>query len=211
MKIRPFKGIRPVPEHVKRIACRPYDVLNSTEAREELNANPETFLQVVKPEITLPEEIDHYDERVYQAADQNFKELVRKGIFIQDNTPCLYIYELTMNGRSQDGIVACASVEDYMNDRIKKHELTRPDKENDRKNHVRYSMINAEPVFFAYKAVNALDKIVNTCKQAVPDYNFIAEDQVKRLLPFSSHGKVCKFILSISIQLNIHLHGYVLF
>ena len=86
MKIRPFKGIRPVPEHVKRIACRPYDVLNSTEAREELNANPETFLQVVKPEITLPEEIDHYDERVYQAADQNFKELVRKGIFRDQHT-----------------------------------------------------------------------------------------------------------------------------
>ncbi len=179
MKIRPFKGIRPVPELVKKIACRPYDVMNTSEARKELNANPESFLQVVKPETTLPEEIDHYDERVYQAADQNFKELVRKGIFIQDNTPCLYIYELTMNGRSQDGIVACAAVEDYMNDKIKKHELTRPDKENDRKNHVRYSMINAEPVFFAYKAAKALEDIVHACKQARPDYDFIAEDQVK--------------------------------
>ncbi|XOV95007.1 MAG: DUF1015 domain-containing protein [Bacteroidota bacterium] len=178
MKIRPFKGLRPIPEKVKNIACRPYDVLSSEEALEEFNQNQDSFLQVVKPEITLPKDIDHYDPKVYEAAKNNFQKLVSDKVFIQDEKESIYIYELIMNGRSQNGIVACASIQDYFDDKIKKHELTRPVKENDRKNHVRVAMMNAEPVFFAYKAVRELDQIVDEVKKADPIYDFTADDGV---------------------------------
>ncbi len=178
MKIKAFRGLRPVPAKARDIASKPYDVLSSDEAREEYSQNPDSFLKVVKPEVTLPEDIDHYDPKVYQAGKENFQKLVSDGIFIQDQKDCLYIYELVRHGRSQNGIVACASVQDYFGDRIKKHELTRPVKENDRKSHVRVSMMNAEPVFFAYKAVAALDEIVSKVKQDPPVYDFEADDHV---------------------------------
>ncbi len=179
MKIRAFKGFRPVAEFASRVASRPYDVLDSDEARVEAKDNPWSFLNVVKPEITLPADIDHYSPEVYQAGSRNFLKLVNDGVFFQDRQDCLYIYELTMHGRSQTGIVACAAVEDYMQGRIKKHELTRPDKENDRKNHVRVSMLNAEPVFFAYKAVAELDTIVNRITTSKPAYDFTADDEIR--------------------------------
>jgi uncharacterized protein (DUF1015 family) len=179
VKIRAFKGFRPVAEFASRVASRPYDVLDSDEARVEAKDNPWSFLNVVKPEITLPADIDHYSAEVYQAGSRNFLKLVNDGVFFQDRQACLYIYELTMHGRSQTGIVACAAVEDYMQGRIKKHELTRPDKENDRKNHVRVSMLNAEPVFFAYKAVAQLDTIVNRITGTEPAYDFTAEDDIR--------------------------------
>lgn len=179
MKIKAFKGFRPVEAKVKAVASRPYDVLDSDEAREEAKGNPWSFLNVVKPEITLPPEIDHYSKAVYEAGRDNFQKLVREGVFIQDKEDCLYIYELIMDGRSQNGIVACASVEDYMAGRIKKHELTRPDKEADRKNHVRVSMMNAEPVFFAYPANKLLDDIVTEIKQAKPAYSFVTDDNIQ--------------------------------
>lgn len=179
MKIKAFKGFRPVEEKVKAVASRPYDVLNSEEAREEAKGNPWSFLNVVKPEITLPPETDPYSMPVYEAGKNNFQKLVKEGVFIQDKEECLYIYELIMDGRSQNGIVACASVDDYMEGRIKKHELTRPDKEADRKNHVRISMMNAEPVFFAYPANQALDTIVESIKNAKPVYSFVAEDNIQ--------------------------------
>ena len=179
MKIRAFKGFRPVAEFASRVASRPYDVLDSDEARVEAKDNPWSFLNVVKPEITLPADIDHYSAEVYQAGSRNFLKLVNDGVFFQDRQACLYIYELTMHGRSQTGIVACAAVEDYMQGRIKRHELTRPDKENDRKNHVRVSMLNAEPVFFAYKAVAQLDTIVNRITGTEPAYDFTAEDDIR--------------------------------
>jgi uncharacterized protein (DUF1015 family) len=179
MKIKAFKGFRPVPSKAKDVASRPYDVLDSDEAREEAKDNPWSFLNVVKPEITLPPNIDHYSMAVYEAGKNNFQKLVKEGVFIQDKEECLYIYELIMDGRSQNGIVACASVDDYMEGRIKKHELTRPDKEADRKNHVRISMMHAEPVFFAYPANKALDKIVETIKQAQPVYSFTADDNIQ--------------------------------
>ena len=179
MKIKPFKGFRPVASKVKDVASRPYDVLDSEEAREEAKDNPWSFLTVVKPEITLPPETDHYCMDVYEAGKNNFQKLVKDGVFIQDNEECLYIYELIMGGRSQNGIVACAAVDDYMEGRIKKHELTRPDKEADRKNHVRVSMMNAEPVFFAYPANETLDHIVETIKQDKPVYSFVTEDKIE--------------------------------
>ena len=179
MKIRAFKGYRPVAEKAKAVASRPYDVLNSEEALEEANGNPWSFLNVVKPEITLPPETDHYSATVYEAGKNNFQKLVKEGVFFQDKEECLYIYELEMDGRSQNGIVACASVDDYMDGHIKKHELTRPDKETDRKNHVRVSMMNAEPVFFAYPADKMLDQVVETIKQTTPAYSFLTDDNIQ--------------------------------
>jgi uncharacterized protein (DUF1015 family) len=179
MKIKAFKGFRPVASKVKSVASRPYDVLDSEEAREEAKGNPWSFLNVVKPEITLPPATDHYSMDVYEAGKNNFQKLIKEGVFVQDKEECLYIYELIMDGRSQNGIVACASVDDYMAGRIKKHELTRPDKEADRKNHVRISMMNAEPVFFAYPANRSLDNIVETIKQAKPDYSFTTDDNIQ--------------------------------
>jgi len=178
MRIKAFKGYRPVPQHAREVACRPYDVLDSDEAREEAKGNQWSFLNVVKPEITLPDHIDHYAPEVYEAGKANFQKLIDEQVFFQDGQECLYIYELTMDDRSQTGIVASAAVEDYMQGKIKKHELTRPDKENDRKNHVRVSMLNAEPVFFAYKAVQELDDIVAQIKIGKPAYDFIAVDGI---------------------------------
>jgi uncharacterized protein (DUF1015 family) len=182
MIIKPFKGYRPIPELAKAVASRPYDVLDSDEAREEAKDNPHSFLNVVKPEITLPPDTDPYSPAVYEAARSNFQKLVSSGVFRQDEKECLYLYELTMNGRTQDGIVACAAVDDYMEGRIKKHELTRPDKENDRKNHVRVAMMNAEPVFFAYHALDTVDALVAKIKQDKPEYDFVADDGIKHRL-----------------------------
>ncbi len=177
-KIKAFRGWRPVPEKVSQVASRPYDVLNSAEAREAAEGNPWSFLRVVKPEIDLPEGTDYYATEVYEKGRDNFQQLVRDGIFFQDASDCLYVYAQEMHGQKQYGIVAAASVEDYLRDVIKKHELTRPVKEEDRKNHVRISNINAEPVFFAYPAVKRLDEIVDRIVQATPDYDFTTDDGI---------------------------------
>ena len=174
--IKPFKGYRPIAEKAKAVASRPYDVLNSEEAREEVKGNPDSFLYVVKPEIDLPPETDHYAMEVYEKGRDNFQALVDKGTFLQDDKDCLYIYRQEMNGRRQTGIMAAAAVSDYMNGIIKKHELTRPDKEEDRKNHVRVSRMNAEPVFFAYPAVPEIDRIIAGIEQEKPVYDFYADE-----------------------------------
>lgn len=201
MKIRAFKGFRPVAEKAKAVASRPYDVLNSEEAVEEAKGNPWSFLNVVKPEITLPPETDHYSPKVYEAGKNNFQKLVDDGVFTQDKEDCLYIYELVMDGRSQNGIVACAAVEDYMDGHIKKHELTRPDKETDRKNHVRVSMMNAEPVFFAYLANQQLDEVVETIKKTKPVYSFTAEDNIEHRLWVVSNPAQIQAIVSVFSQM----------
>ena len=179
MRIKAFRGLRPRPEHVRAVASRPYDVLDSDEAREEARDNPLSFLNVVKPEIALPGGVDPYSDLVYQAGTRNFHQLLEDGVFFQGQQESLYIYELTMNRHIQTGIVACAWVEDYLQDRIKKHELTQPDKENDRKRHIRVSMLNAEPVFFAYKSVTRIDRIVTGIKQSQPVYDFSADDGIR--------------------------------
>ena len=196
MKIKAFRGLRPRPDKVKQIACRPYDVLDSNEAREEAKDNPLSFLNVIKPEISLAAGIDPYDQTVYEAGKNNFVRLLEQGIFSRDATDCLYIYELTMNGHTQSGIVACAWVEDYLQDRIKKHELTRPDKEEDRKKHIRTSMINAEPVFFAYRAVEELDRIMATVKESAPVYDFCADDGIVHRFWVVEDGGVIEDITS---------------
>ena len=177
--LKPFKGIRPRIDLAEKVASRPYDVLNSTEARKEAEGNPYTFLHVNKPEIDLPEDIDIHSAPVYEKAKENFERMFKEGVFVQDEKPCYYIYAQTMFGKIQYGLVAGAAVEDYVNGIIKKHELTRPDKEEDRMNHVRVSNINAGPVFFAYRDNAKIDKIVSEKTSDKPEYDFTSEDGVR--------------------------------
>lgn len=176
--LKPFKGIRPKKELVKNIACRPYDVLNEQEAREETKGDANSFYHVIKPEIDFPDDFDHYSPEIYKKGKENFDRMFREGIFIQDDKEYYYIYAQTMNDRKQYGIVGCAAVDDYVNDVIKKHELTRPDKEEDRKNHVRTSNLNYEPVFFAYPQVKALDDVVSSVIKNAPEYDFVSDDGI---------------------------------
>lgn len=176
--LKPFRGIRPKKELVKNIACRPYDVLNEKEARIETKGDPNSFYHVIKPEIDFPDDFDHYAPEIYKKGKENFERMYREGVFFQDEKEYYYIYAQTMNGRRQYGIVGCASVDDYLNGVIKKHELTRPDKEEDRKNHVRVSNLNYEPVFFAYLRVKALDEIVNAIIKNSPEYDFVSDDGI---------------------------------
>jgi uncharacterized protein (DUF1015 family) len=173
--LKAFKGIRPVKDKAARIASRPYDVLNREEAKKEATDGL-SFLHVIKPEIDLPDSVDEHDEQVYQKGKDNFFKMIAEGTMVQDKDECLYIYAQTMNGRTQYGIVGCAAVEDYMNNVIRKHELTRPDKEEDRKKHVRISGMNYEPVFFAYPANKELDEIVAKVVKNAPEYDFTAVD-----------------------------------
>ena len=174
--IKPFKGFRPQKEFVQKIASRPYDVLSSDEAREEVRDNPYSFLHVVKPEVDLPLDIDLHSFSVYQKGKENLEKLIKEGMFSQDLTECYYIYAQTMHGKTQYGIVACASVEDYMNNVILKHELTRPDKEEDRMNHIRVTNFNAEPVFFAFPDHPEIDMIINKVVKSEPDYDIVTDD-----------------------------------
>ncbi|MBP7508909.1 MAG: DUF1015 domain-containing protein [Prolixibacteraceae bacterium] len=175
--IKPFKGLRPLKDLVSKVASRPYDVLNSEEARAEAGANIYSLLRIIKPEIEFPVGTDEHDQKVYDKAVENFLLFQKKGWLVQDEKDCFYIYAQTMNGRTQYGLVACASVDDYLNNVIKKHELTRKDKEEDRMKHVRNTNANMEPVFFAYPAVKEIDEIVrNITGLEDPEYNFISED-----------------------------------
>ncbi len=173
---KPFRGYRPPAEIVRDLASRPYDVLNSEEARKEAGDNPYCFLRVVKPEVELPEGIDLYSQQVYDKAKENFSKFIEKGYLARDEKPNYYVYAQTWNNKTQYGIVGCAGVEDYLNDIIKKHELTRPDKEEDRMKHVRIINANAEPVFFTYPKVEAIDDIVADVVKAPPVYDFVADD-----------------------------------
>ncbi len=173
---KPFQGYRPPKEIVKDLASRPYDVLDSKEAREEAGDNPYCFLRVVKPEIELPENTDLYSDVVYEKARSNFRDFIEKGYLVQDSKPQFYVYAQTWAEKTQYGIVGCAGVEDYMSGAIKKHELTRPDKEEDRMKHVRVLNANAEPVFFTYAANQEIDRIVSGITRNEPVYDFVADD-----------------------------------
>lgn len=176
--LHPFRGFRPPVEHVREVASRPYDVLNSQEARQEVQGNPQSFLHVVKPEVDLPLETDLHSNEVYQRGKLNLGTLIREGFFVQDQQEMLYIYGQTMFGKTQYGIVGCASVDDYMEGVIKKHELTRPDKEEDRMNHIRVTNFNAEPVFFAYPDHAELERMVQNVVSGKPEYDFVTGDGV---------------------------------
>ncbi|MBR5234020.1 MAG: DUF1015 domain-containing protein [Clostridia bacterium] len=176
--LRPFRAIRPTKENASKVAALPYDVMNSQEAAEMVKGNPLSFLHVDKAEIDLPEGTYIYDEKVYLKARENLNKLSEDGICIQDESPCLYIYRQIMNGRAQTGIVGCASIDDYMNNIIKKHELTRADKEADRINHVDYCDANTGPIFLTYRADKTVDAIVEKYVKNQPEYDFVTDDGI---------------------------------
>lgn len=175
VKVKPFAAIRPPKAIVKEVASRPYDVLNSKEAQEE--AGEKSLLHIIKPEIDFRPIADEHSQPVYDKAVENFKKWQEKGWLVQDPKECYYVYAQTMEGRTQYGLVVCANVEDYMTGKIKKHELTRKDKEEDRMIHVRIQSANLEPVFFAYPDNKEINEIVdNVVKTKKPEYDFVAED-----------------------------------
>lgn len=176
--IKPFKGVRPPQDLVEQVASRPYDVLNSEEARIEAEGNEKSLYHIIKPEIDFPVGTDEHDERVYQKAAENFRMFQEKGWLVQDDKENYYVYAQTMNGKTQYGLVVGAYVPDYMNGVIKKHELTRRDKEEDRMKHVRVNNANIEPVFFAYPDNAALDAIISRYTAGKPVYDFIAPGDV---------------------------------
>ncbi|MFZ7121453.1 MAG: DUF1015 domain-containing protein [Eubacteriaceae bacterium] len=178
--IREFKSIRPNIEHADKVAALPYDVYSSSEARKEVMGKPYSFLHVDRGEIDLPEDVDIYSEEVYQKANDNLNNMVKKNILMQDSNAYLYVYRLTMNGRSQTGLVCCSSIDDYLNGVIKRHELTREDKEIDRIKHVDYCNSNTGPIFLTYKSQNDIDKLIDTWTlNNSPVYDFISEDTIK--------------------------------
>lgn len=172
--IRPFKGWRPPRNLVERVESRPYDVLSSEEARAEAGDNEMSLYHIIKPEINFPEGTSESDPRVYERAAQEFEKFKRNGWLVQDATPNYYLYAQTMDGRTQFGLVVCAAVADYLNGTIKKHELTRRDKEEDRMKHVRVTNANMEPVFFAYPDSETLNTLIAKYAAGEPEYDFIA-------------------------------------
>lgn len=177
---RPFQSFRPLPEFASKVASKPYDVLSSKEARQEVKDNPFSFLHVGKPEIDLDLSIDIYDERVYIKGKENLMKLINQGILIQDPEPYFYLWSQTMAERIQIGIVGCASVDDYWNDLIKKHEKTRKDKEEDRCNHIRYTNAHTGPIFLTYRDNNGINLLVNQIITESPVYDFISVDNVRQ-------------------------------
>ncbi|MCM1311938.1 MAG: DUF1015 domain-containing protein [Roseburia sp.] len=172
--VKPFRGIRPPKEFVEEVESRPYDVLDSEEARTEAGDNEKSLYHIIKPEIDFPAGTSEYDPRVYERAAENFKKFMDKGWLVQDDKEQYYVYAQTMNGKTQYGLVVGAYVNDYMTGAIKKHELTRSDKEEDRMKHVRVNDANIEPVFFAYPDDAVIDALVARYAASTPEYDFIA-------------------------------------
>ena len=177
-QIRPFKAYRPCKGMEERIAALPYDVYNRAEACEVVKKNPESFLAVDRAETQFGEEVDTYADCVYEKADQLLREKIQEGKFVQDPTPCFYLYELTMDGHSQTGVVGCASIDDYRNNVIKKHENTRADKEEDRIRHVDTCSMQTGPIFLAYRAKEDLKEKIRELKKQAPVYDFVSEDGI---------------------------------
>lgn len=176
--LKPFKAIRPAIGMEEKIAALPYDVYNRAEACEVVKKNPDSFLAIDRAETQFGPEMDTYDPQVYKKAKELIRNAIEKGNFIQDDTPCFYLYEQIMDGRSQTGIVGCASIDDYCNNIIKKHENTRADKEQDRINHVDVTNMHTGPIFLAYRQTNTLKQLVAAVKEQKPVYDFVSEDGI---------------------------------
>ena len=176
--VKAFRAVRPTPELASQVAALPYDVMSSEEARSMVAGNPYSFLHVDKAEIDLDPAVDLYDKSVYEKARDNLNEMIQKGVFIQDAAPCLYIYKQVMNGRAQIGIVACTSIDEYMDNVIRKHELTRADKEQDRINHVDYCDANTGPIFLTYRAKEEINRLVAEAMEKPPVYDFVSDDGI---------------------------------
>lgn len=177
--IHPFKALRPAAEFARQVASRPYDVLNSKEAKTEAEGNSASFLHITKSEIDLPESIDIHAQQVYDKAKENLDAFISRKILFRESKACYYIYQLVMNGRSQTGLVCGSSVDDYENDLIKKHEFTRPEKELDRINHIKTTGAQTGNVFLAYKQVEAIDEVIDAWKKKSPVYDFTADDGIQ--------------------------------
>ncbi|MBP7147934.1 MAG: DUF1015 domain-containing protein [Acidobacteria bacterium] len=177
-RIKPFRAFRPRPELARRVASPPYDVISSDEARQMARGNPETFLHVAKPEIDLDPSLSLYDDRVYARGAQNLRRLIDEKILVRDPAPCLYVYQQRMGAHVQAGLVGLCSVAEYERDLIKKHEHTRKDKEDDRTRHVTECNANAEPVFLTYRAVRAIDEIVDRVRARPAAYDFASDDGI---------------------------------
>lgn len=178
--IAPFNALRPEAQLAKQVASRPYDVLNSKEAKIEAQGNPASFLHITKSEIDLPDDVDIHSQKVYDKAKENLDAFISRNILFRESKPCYYIYQLIMNGKSQTGLVCGSSVNDYENDLIKKHEFTRPEKEQDRINHIKTTGAQTGNVFLAYKNIDAIDALINDWKkERSPVYDFIADDGIQ--------------------------------
>jgi uncharacterized protein (DUF1015 family) len=195
--IKPFKGFRPKKEFAQKIASRPYDVLSSDEAREEVKDNPYSFLHVIKPEVDLPMDVDLHSKEVYKKGRENLVKLIDDGLLLQDSEPCFYIYAQSIQNRTQYGILGCAHINDYVNNKIKKHELTRPDKELDRINLMKHHNFHAEPVFFAYPDNKEINKIVASFVENEPEYDFVADDGIRHKLWVMDNKEIIKKIEDI--------------
>jgi len=180
--IHPFKALRPAAELAKQVASRPYDVLNSKEAKIEARGNSASFLHITKSEIDLPDSIDIHSAEVYEKAKENLDAFISRKILFRESKACYYIYQLVMNGRSQTGLVCGSSVDDYENDLIKKHEFTRPEKEKDRINHIKTTGAQTGNVFLAYRNVAEIDEIIGNWKKKSPVYDFIADDGIRHTI-----------------------------
>src|ERR1700744_1904532 len=178
--ITPFKALRPQAQYARQVASKPYDVLSSREAKVEAQGNPSSFLHVTKSEIDLPEGTDVHSAEVYVKAKENLYAFLQREIVFQKTKPCYYIYQLVMNGRSQTGLVCVSALQDYMTGAIKKHELTRPEKEQDRINHIKVTGAQTGNVFLAYKDIPAVGHLIEKwTKDKTPVYDFEADDQVR--------------------------------
>jgi uncharacterized protein (DUF1015 family) len=178
--ISPFKALRPKKGLESKVASRPYDVLNSVEAKQEAKGNADSFLHVTKSEIDLPDNIDIHSSAVYEKAAANLQQFIKDGVLFTEENPCYYIYQLIMNGRSQTGLVCASSVDDYFKGVIKKHEFTRPEKEQDRINHIKTTKAQTGNVFLAYRDVKEINDIINSWKKSnQPEYNFKADDGIQ--------------------------------
>ncbi|MCM1566839.1 MAG: DUF1015 domain-containing protein [Dehalobacter sp. 4CP] len=177
--IRPFKALRPREELAAKVAALPYDVYNREEALAEVRKEPLSFLQIDRAETQFAPEVSPYDTRVYERARDSLQEMIQNGVFVREDRPCYYVYELVMDGRSQTGLVGCAAIDDYLNNVIKKHEKTREDKEIDRINHVDICKAQTGPIFLAYRSQQGINEVVSRIKQESPLYDFTAPDGIR--------------------------------
>ena len=195
--ISPFKALRPAAEFAKQVASRPYDVLNSKEAKTEAQGNNVSFLHITKSEIDLSETVDVHAQEVYDKAKENLDAFISRKVLFRESKACYYIYELTMNGKSQTGLVCGSSVDDYENNLIKKHEFTRPEKEQDRINHIKTSGAQTGNVFLAYRNVAEIDALINKWKERSPVYNFTADDNIQHTIWIVNDDKIIEKISTL--------------
>lgn len=196
--IQPFKALRPDPQFASKVASRPYDVMSRSEAKDEARGNPNSYLHITRSEINLPDALDPYDEQVYQTAKDNLKAFISRNVLFKESKPCYYIYRLTMNGRSQTGLVCVSSVDDYNKGIIKKHEFTRPEKENDRIRHIVTTGAQTGNVFLAYRNVEAIDTCIQDWQNSrSPIYDFTSEDGVKHEIWVVNADKAIETITSL--------------